>query len=112
MNRLREYIRTLITEQTGQQVYMHGTTQAGLEAIQKCNCLQAGKRGYVHAFFDNPEEEVENKEDVTTLFRGRGFKDPPVFIKFTTTAVPSRERGIAAVWDVEKIPIQILGIET
>ena len=112
MKLLREYIKKLLTEQTDQQVYMHGTTQSGLEAIQKCNCLQAGKRGYVHAFFDNPEEEVENKEDLTTMFRGRGFKDPPVFIKFTTTAMPSRERGIAAVWDVEKLPIQILGIET
>jgi hypothetical protein len=110
MENWREYLTE--DERAAQPVYMHGTTQAGLEAIQKCNCLDGGKRGSVHAFFDNPEEEMANKEDVATLFRGRYFKGSPVFIKFTTPVAPSRERGVAAAWDVEKLPIQILGIES
>jgi len=112
MKLLREYIRGLLTEQSGQQIYMHGTTQAGLEAIQKCNCLYPGKRGFIHAFFDDPEEEAENKEDITVLYRGRGFEETPVFIKFTTPVAPTRERGIAVFWNVEKLPIQILRIES
>jgi hypothetical protein len=112
MKLLRKYIKKMLTEQTNQQVYMHGTTQAGLEAIQKCNCLHPGKRGFIHAFFDDSEEEAANKEDVTALYGGRGFEETPVFIKFTTHITPTRERGIAVVWNVEKLPIQILGIES
>ena len=112
MNLLREYINRLLNENVNTQVYMHGTTQAGLEAIQKCNCLHPGKRGFIHAFFDDPEEEAANKEDVTALYGGRGFEETPVFIKFTTPIKPSRIRGIAAVWHLDELPIEILGVES
>jgi tRNA nucleotidyltransferase/poly(A) polymerase len=109
---LRQYIRGLLIENVNAQVYMHGTTRQGLAQVQRCSCLQAGKKGRVHAYFDNPDEEAENKDDVATWFMGRGFPDPPVFIKFTTPIKPSRIRGIAVVWHLDELPIEILGVES
>jgi hypothetical protein len=112
MNPLREYISRLLSENVNTQVYMHGTTNAYLDQIQSCGCLLPGKKGTIHAYFDDPVEEAENKDDVITWFMGRGFPDPPVFIKFTTSIPPSKTRGIAAVWHLDELPIEILGIES
>ena len=99
---------------TGRQVYMHGTSLQSLQKIKECNCLEVGTKGTIHAYFDNPDEEAENKEDVIIWYRGRGFKDPPVFIKFITPIQPTQIRGneVAAVWrlkHLKQLPIEILG---
>jgi hypothetical protein len=91
---------------------MHGTTRESLAQIQRCNCLKSGKGGTIHAYYDNPDEEAENKDDVVVWFRGRGFTDPPVFIKYTTPIQPNRIRGdVAVVWHIDELPIEILGVE-
>ena len=104
----RQYLKETDGVITGRQVYMHGTSLQSLQKIKKCNCLDVSAKGTIHAYFDNPDEEAENKEDVVAWHRGRGFKEPPVFIKFTTPIQPTRIRGVAVVWHLKQLPIEIL----
>ena len=113
MKLLHEYIKGLLAEQGSQQIYMHGTTPSAAEEIQRCNCLRPGKRGRIHAYLDDPNEEVENRDDIISWHRGRGHRESPVFVKFTTAVppMPMRPGAIFAVWTTEELPIQILGVE-